>query len=298
MTPTTSVAPNETVQVPAVPVEQTLAPETSQQQTRTDIYKRYYENGGNPPAQEVSQPAQEPTAQVEPPVQATPAPVLPQDTTAATLAALQAQIAALQAALTPKLIEQPAQPALPIGDGVWLNEFVSLLREGKGMEAQTLLTSKLKDAVTPDISNQAASQAREIQRAESSIERFIDKFRSDPANAEVLPFENYITLDVERKLNELRSAGKLTSTDDLIRSYQTAVTESAESARKIAQTLRGAGKQEAAVRQREVLSTSTLAPNAVDASRQSATPQAEPQPETTEDYFAKRKAREAKLHSL
>lgn len=275
----TTPADGTTVETPPVP----QAPPTLTQQTtdRSQIYEKYY--GGNPPGPE-STPPTEPTAQVVPPVDVTPPPsvaTLPPEFAEA-FSAMQQELVALRTAVRPVA---PTEPLAPLAtDPSW----VSLLREGKIEEAEAALVAAVAKKVGPDTVQQSVTQAREIARAEADIESFVKDIRT--TNPDLVPLEKLITIEANETLERLRAEGKIKTTDDTVREYKKAVSASVENARKLYQTLRGSGKQEAMVRSREVLSTSPLAPSAVDTQRTPQGPPQELQPESPEAYFEKRRA--------
>lgn len=294
--PETIAAP-ETVHTSEQTPAQTVAPETTpalprgtqQDIDRAQLYEKHY--GGSPaPVEQVQTP--EVPAQVTHPVEtlAPPVATLPPEVLQ-TLQAMQAELLQLREDRKPApIVETPGT------DPSWID----LLREGKIAEAEAamaaMITKKVKAETQSETIDAAVSRAREVARAEAEVDVFVRELRT--ANPELAPLEKLIAVEANEKLLILQAAGKIRTTEDTVREYKKAVSESVESARKLHQQLRGVGKQEAQVRSKEVLAASTLPPQQVDTARQQVAGTQEKQPETTEDYFAKRKAAESSRRGL
>jgi hypothetical protein len=111
--------------------------------------------------------------------------------------------------------------------------------------------------------------------------------------------EPFIAMDAQQRLAALQQAGQIKSTGDAVQAYKKAVLDATESARKVAQKLRGSGKTEAMTRSREVLSAQTMNPQQVDSTRQPQTTDTEPLQgeDAARAYLEKRKSVEASLHN-
>lgn len=298
LTPTSPTTPTETVVVTTptptpTPTSATPPLGTPQDEARRALYEKHYGTTAQPPQDQVQAPPTETTAQVDPPADAVAPPATatptPTDAILAAMQAMQAELAALKAGM-------PAPPT-PLPEPTATEpSWIALLREGKVAEAEAALKDSIAKQVLPDAVAQAQAQTREYMRAEAELETFVRELRS--ANPELAPLEKFITSEANETLTALRAAGKILTTEDAVREYKKAVIEAKDNARKLYQQLRGAGKQEAMVRSTEVLSSTTLAPNSVDQSRTQAAPPSEPATETTEDYFAKRRAAESKARGL
>jgi hypothetical protein len=196
---------------------------------------------------------------------------------------MQAELAEVKAKLTPTApvvnTEHSPEPG-----------WISLLKEGRIEEAQDALASLVAKKNQDVLLQQGVAQTRELMRAENEIDRFTTDLRSQ--NPELVPMEKTIAVDAQERMAAARNAGLIKTTDDAIRIYKESVTEAVKSARKLYLLIRGEGKQEAQVRQREVLSSRPMTPQATDTNRPQATGQEaqEPPVETPAEYLEKRRA--------
>jgi len=201
----------------------------------------------------------------------------------AVLQAVMAELTAIKSQLAPK-----TQPAVEQTQEDWLK----LLAEGKKSEGEKALAALLG----PQIQQQAVQQAIQQITMERELDAFANKVRAE--NADILPMETYIAQAANNRIQAAQAAGSIKSPADYVTVYKQAITAEIENARKLAQTLRGAGKEEAITRQTQVLSSPTLKPNAVNMQREAPKVGSEPQVETTADYMAKRQAMHARISGL
>lgn len=292
MSDTLTVAPaSETQQTAPVVV---ASPEptrgTQQDSDRAALYEKHYGTSSGDPTPPATVTSTASAAQADPTLATTtvpPAGVSPEQFSQA-LQAIQAEFAALRTERTPtgtSTTEAVTEPG-----------WISLLREGKVAEAEAALAQSIAGKLQGPTVEQAVARAREISRAEANIESFVKDLRT--ANPEISDLEPFIAMDAQQRLAVVQNEGKIKSTEDAVTYYKKAVLEATDSARKIAQKLRGSGKTEAMTRNREVLSASTLPPQGVDTARAQQTTDSEPVPETAESYFEKRKALEAQRKGL
>ena len=176
--------------------------------------------------------------------------------------AMKAELAAIKGAVAPP--PPPPPPVDPNAEPTW----ISLLREGKVKEAEDALVESVAKRQREDIAktqqetvDQAVTRAREIARAEADVESFVKELRV--ANPDLSIMESFVTNDAQARLARVQASGSIKTTDDAVREYKKAVLDATESARKIAQQLRGVGKTEAMVRTKEVLSASTPTPQQI-----------------------------------
>lgn len=271
----------------------------SQQDTnRQQLYERYYgsqtpqdttSSGGDAATDDNASvvATTDTTAQVDPVATSTdtapPAPQFPPEMLQV-LQSMQQELQQTRAELA--TLRQPAQQQVdPATEARW----VTLLKEGKVAEAESALADSVAARVQEKIQQPVAEQTMARARAGAEIETFVTNLRTQ--NPDLVPMERYITIEASEALAQLQSAGKIKTPEDAVREYKRVVLEATESARKLAQTLRGAGKQEAQVRNREVISSQTIAPQSVNTNRQQTTQQQQqPAVESTDDYFSKRRA--------
>ena len=270
-------------------VTETPTLQSQQDLNRQALYNQYYgtSTGGTESVVEAT-PVVDTTAQVvQEPVVQPPAATLPPEYLQV-LQAMQAELAALRAAQPVAVSTAPAAPAEI--EPAW----IPLLREGKIKEAEDAMAqsvmARIKDQFGNQFLQQSTAQTREIMRAEAETDRFTSDLRAQ--NPELVPMEKMIAVHAQELMNVARQQGKIHTTDDAIRTYKESVTEAVSSARKLYHTLRGDGKQEAQVRQREVLSSRPIPPQSVDTSRPQVNGQdaQEPPVESGAEYLQKRLA--------
>lgn len=203
-----------------------------------------------------------------------PTPVVPVETPAPTPASFdpnsfRAEILnAIKEMITPAAPQQAPQAAVPVAQQA---DWLQLLAEGKKAEGEAALRATLGIADPA----QVVEHAVERVRAEQEIQSFTSAIRQDPANAEILRMEPYIASAVQSRLNAANAAGKINTPTEYVKIYKEALTAEMVSARNLILTIRGEGKQQAAVRQTEVLAAPMLAPSAINQNREPVQPQAE-----------------------
>lgn len=282
-------------------VQQDSFTQSQQDTSRQQLYERYYgsqtpqisqdptSSGGDAATDDNASvvATTDTTAQVDPVATSTdtapPAPQFPPEMLQV-LQSMQQELQQTRAELA--TLRQPAQQQVdPATEARW----VTLLKEGKVAEAESALADSVAARVQEKIQQPVAEQTMARARAGAEIETFVTNLRTQ--NPDLVPMERYITIEASEALAQLQSAGKIKTPEDAVREYKRVVLEATESARKLAQTLRGAGKQEAQVRNREVISSQTIAPQSVNTNRQQTTQQQQqPAVESTDDYFSKRRA--------
>jgi hypothetical protein len=282
-----STAPASAAPVPATPAPASPAAPAVPLSAREAIYAQYYNNGEPAPPAE-STPTQPDGAALTAPAAPPPAPGPDAD-----LANLVTSLKTELAQLREQMAKPPAQPEAPPAPEPELPSWLALLKEGKVDEAEAALAERVARTLVPQAIEQSVAQSRERARAEAEMESFVGTLRTE--NPDLIPMEKMIAYEAQEALTAAQAAGKIKSTGDLVAAYKTAVSESVDRARKLVQTIRGAGKQEALTTRKEVVAASTLPPQAVSNPQ---TPQAEPAAETAEDYFARRRAAQAARQGL
>lgn len=245
---------------------------------RDALIKKYEATYGGTPEPEAVTP--EPVVAAAEPVQPV-AGAVPDSN--AILQSLVSELAALKAQLTPKPVE-----AAPVTQEDWLK----LLADGKKSEGEKALAALLG----PQIQEAAVQQALERISLERELDGFANKVRAE--NADILPMESYIAQAANARIQAAQAAGTIKTTADYVTVYKQAITAEIENARKLVQTFRGAGKQEAITRQTAVIASPTIKPNAVNMEREAPKTDTEPQVETPQDYMAKRAAMHARNSGL
>ena len=293
----TPQATSETVATPA-PIP---TPTTPQQSARDAVYAKYYEpQSQSAPNLAIVESAvvdgvdggqSQATAHVEPEPPA-PAPTPTPDPNALLLAkleAMQAEITALRnpAPPTPK-IEQPAAPEF-VGDDAVANEFLKLMSEGKAPEAIKALKAAISREVEESSKVSVTREVEERLETQGRIKSFVDNIRTE--NPDIIPMEDWISARVQQHIAVAQqsqlASGKGWGLADVEREYKAAVSAEVENAKKFVQQIRGAGKQEGLTTQQRVVSSQPVPPNSITSNRPDTTPSA-PQPESAQDYLAKR----------
>jgi hypothetical protein len=195
-----------------------------------------------------------------------------------------------QAPRQPEINPTPVAPTVA-QPGAWLD----LLREGKLAEADAEIVKMVAKQLAPQLKTEASQESLESLRLENELTSFVENLRRE--NPDLLPLEELITAKAQVRLEEVQRTGKIKSSNEFIAAYKDAVNKAADDARKTIQTIRATGKEDATIRNREVLSSSVVPPNAVDQNRQ-VTPKPGPVQDTTEDYLARRRAQAAKGSGL
>lgn len=290
LTPTSTT--NETVATPTPAVE----PSTPQQASREALYAKYYSQDQPAPTPTpvvdsgvvdgVAGGEASTTAQVEPtPPSPTPTP----DVNAALLAKielLQQEIQGLKPQTPP-----PTPTSTPVAEMDVDEKFLALMAEGKTKEAVALLRQSAAQEALKASTSQVTQEVEERLQVQSNIRTFVDNLRSE--NPDLLPLEDMISAKAQARIafaqQQHVASGKQWTYADLEREYKSAVNAEMEVAKKFVQQIRGAGKQEALTTKQVVLSSTPVAPNAVTSHRPD-NPPAPTQPESPQDYLAKRMA--------
>lgn len=169
--------------------------------------------------------------------------------------------------------------------GAWLE----LLRQGKIAEFEEALANTIAAKFVPQAKSEATTEALDLFRIETELTSYVDDLRRK--NPDLMPLEDTIAAKAKVRLEAAQASGKIRSADEYIKAYKNAVEQSVGEARSIIQTIRAAGKEDANTRNREVLSSSTVAPGAVkQVDRTNIPVKTGPVAETPEDYIAKRRA--------
>lgn len=253
---------------------------TQQEQDRAAIYSKLYTT---------PEVAAAPAAEPEPQTVATPeAPTVPDYSTLIAnqqtiIENLQAQITQLQ----PK--PAPAPTPDPSASKAVMEEWMGFMANGDYVAAEEFLLDKLGPKLQQRMQPQIVQQSVEATNAERDITNFVSSF--EDANADLMPFKDYVVLGAERRLNIAQNEGKIKSTADFVREYKLAVTEEANTLRKQFQLSRAAGKEEALTTRREVLSATTLEPNGI--TQQQGQPKAGAVASSPLDYIQQRRERMA-----
>lgn len=200
---------------------------------------------------------------------------------------LQAQITSLQ----PKPVVDTPDPTASKAN---MEEWMNIMAAGDYEKAEEFLLEKLGPKLQQRMQPQIVQQSVEATNAERDITSFVSSF--EEANSDLMPFKDYVVLGAERRLTIAQNEGKIKSTADFVREYKQAVTDEANTLRKQFQLSRAAGKQEALVTHREVLSATTMEPTGIQQPQTTQKP-GSVMPSTT-DYISQRRERMAGFQGL
>jgi len=259
--------PIDTTETTPVVSDQTTTPLSERERITQKYESQYFTPTDSAPVTETT-----PTTEAPAPVTETPA---TPDLTSV-LGALVSRLEAIEARTTP-----PTQ-ATPVAETTQ-EDWLKLLAEGKKADGEKALLSLLG----PQIEEKAVTRAMERFEAMQEIRSHNQELQSK--NQDILAFQPYIEAAIQRDLAAANAAGKIKSPADYVTVYKQVANTQIENARKIALSFRGDGKQDAATRLREVASSQTLQPNAVNTQREAPKPNDAPVVETAQDYFAKRR---------
>jgi hypothetical protein len=213
-------------------------------------------------------------------------------------AALVAEIAQLKASFAQQLDEfkasmpkPQATPAPVVGDPGW----VDLIRQGNFEGAEKALIARTRETLKQELQGQAYQEALIATNIQLEIKDYTNKVRAE--NPDIIPLEPYLQAPINARVEAAKASGRIKSNEDFVREYKLAVDEEVKKLRNITLQYRADGKTEAQVRQQVVLGSLPLTPQATSIRGEGST-QTELQSETATDYFARRKADEARRHGM
>lgn len=214
------------------------------------------------------------------------------DPVATGLSTLQKEISELKSALASQGANSSTTAAVD-------QTFLGLLKEGKDREAEEYLINKAaakaateRDQLKSDFEKRITEMEQNIQQRtqmDTQINEFVSNLKSQ--NPELTEFEDIITLRAQSRLQGAINSGRVKTQQDILEAFKEAVLLEVDSAKKLVQRLRGAGKTEALTTKQTILSSSPARPNGVT-SHGDNIPQGERKPMTTADYIAARRERQ------
>ena len=239
--------------------------QTPQQESREALYQKLY--GTQQQEQQVASPQQIPPSEV---------------------VDYKAQYESL-AAQVQQLIAKQAAPPQPTAPPTPAEDWFSLLQSGKRTEAEQVLKDYIAQGASQKIIQETLVQAMELNRMEREIEDYNNSVRA--TNPDMLDVEDLISLKAEKEFNALLPTVK--NNKDYVNAYKTAVGKAVDSMRTVLRRQRAAAKNEAMTTRRDVLASTTIAPNDIT-NRQETGPspneQSESQLQSPTDYLAARQA--------
>lgn len=211
-----------------------------------------------------------------------------------TLEALRSELAEMKSRLNP--------PLQPVTRSEQPRGWVEKIREGKFDEAEASLAEATMTAMQPRIAAQieaarqsAYNDALSASQVNVEVDRYMTQVRA--ANPDILPFERYLQGPVLERMTLAQQTGRVKTPTDFLREYKSAVEAEVGNLRNLGQQFRAAGKDEALTRTADVNRSLSLNPQQTQSTQSSQTSQqANPQGEDNNDYFARRRASEDRLH--
>jgi hypothetical protein len=214
---------------------------------------------------------------------------------ASTVQSLQQEIAQLRSEL-PRGVQTPPQTASTQSKLEWVEKIRQGDFEGAQQSMKTSIAAELQPMIE-EARQRAYNDAISASQVNLEMDRYLNKVRSE--NPDILPFEKYLHGPVNERMQLAQSAGRVRSTSDFLREYKLAVTDEVGNLRNLGLQFRAAGKDEALIRTNDVLRSSTLSPQQVQSTQSTQTSQTQnEQGESTDDYFTRRKADEARRRGL
>jgi hypothetical protein len=177
-------------------------------------------------------------------------------------------------------------------------EWVQKIRDQDFKGAQEVIVRETRRGMEQDLNNvrQAAYQdALTASQLHMEMDRYTNEVRVK--NPDLAQFERYLQAPVAERVEVARRTGKVNNPQDFVREYKAAVDAEVANLRNLGFQFRAAGKDEALTRSREVVSSTPLSPQQLQ-SPQAGTSDGQPQVETQDDYFARRRADESRRRGL
>lgn len=191
--------------------------------------------------------------------------------------------------------QTPVTPTNPNGEPTW----VGRIREGKYVDADEEIYKSVEKRLAQrfeQVRSQAYQDALSASQVNIEMDRHLNKVRSAPENADILEFEPYLEGPISRKVEAAKASGKIKTQADFLQVYKTAVDEEVSNLRNKVLQIRGQGKQEAQVRNQQVLSSVPLQPQQVQSAQ--GTPAQEQVDDSLDSYFQRRKMQEQRNHGM
>ncbi|MDE1766563.1 MAG: hypothetical protein KGI27_09895 [Thaumarchaeota archaeon] len=209
------------------------------------------------------------------------------------LKALRAELASLK---------ETVKPPAPVQQAPVRPKWVEKIATGEYVDAEGELANSIKSRLDGDykkaldeVRAAAYQDALNATHVNLEIDRHVQALRI--SNPELVPFEKYLQAPVAQRVEEAKAAGKIKAPTDFIREYTAAIDAEVDNLRQLGLVLRGQGKQEAQMRNQQVLASTVITPNPI----QSIQPQGQSQQvseQSIDDYFSQRRSDEARRKGM
>lgn len=298
--PGSEITPTE--QTTTTTVVENAAPENAAPLSqREQIYKKYYEQNNSDNKTTQSEPQSTAAPQVTPPAEVVEneAPANEEQQAVEFLRSMYESNQALARKLeemettlanlrSPQ--QQPAPP--PVAAAVAdtdPTDWIQALKDGDFVKARELAAQDVLNRIGDNLVTKSIQQSTTLQRVEQDMTSFIQNIRS--SNQDLLPFEPYISSVTEQRVKDEMTSKQVTDPTVYAEIYKRVLNEEVDKARKIFGQLRASGKAEATVVQKEILSTSTVTPNAQEQIRGEIEKSEEPKVQSPLDVIRERQRR-------
>jgi hypothetical protein len=249
--------------------------ELTPQETPEQKYARLYSQQQSPQqVQQVAQPVVDPNAAL-----------------VAEIAQLKTSFAQQVEDLRSSIPKPPTPPVVVGGDPSW----VELIRQGNFQGAEQAIIERTRATLSQELKSQAYQDALAATDIKLEIHNYTNKVRAE--NPDIIPLEPYLQAPINTRVEAAKASGRIRSNEDFVREYKLAVDEEVKKLRNITLQYRADGKNDAQTRQQVVIGSQPLTPQATSI-RGDGAPQTELQSESPIDYFARRKADEARRHGM
>lgn len=178
-------------------------------------------------------------------------------------------------------------------------EWIEKIRSGDFAGAEAAMARRIEESLQPKleaVKQQAYNDALNASQVNTEVDRFLTQVRQD--NPDIIPFERYLQGPVSERIQIAQQAGRIKSSQDFLREYRAAVDGEVTSLRQRVQTVRASGKDDALTRVVSVQHSTPLTPQQVQSNQTQTTSQQNLQPESNDEYFAKRRADESRRRGL
>lgn len=179
-------------------------------------------------------------------------------------------------------------------------EWVEKIRSGDFEGAQASLAQSVQASLAPrleEVRQQAYNDALSASQVTNEVNLYLQQIRS--ANPDIIQFERYLNGPVTERIQLAQQAGRIKAPTDFLREYKAAVDDEVKNLRNLGLQFRAAGKDDALTRQVDVRSSTPITPQQVQSNQQAQTAsQNNPQGESSDDYFTRRRADEARRRGL
>lgn len=283
-TPESVAPPSATPEVVATPAPVPAPVGSPQQQSREEIYNKYYGAPAEPVAAPTPAPVDPAPAVVAPVTIPPPAPIAP----AVDPAYIQQLVTEAVRTLmpqAPKPTPPPvAPPAAPTDPNAWIQALIAGDFDGATKSIKEQLMREVQTSLAPELARTTLNEATENFKAETELNTFVNSIREgDP---DIVKLEPLLAPKIQLQMAEwVNSQGGTFRPLAYVEQYKKVAMAEISEARNLVQSFRAAGATGQQTVKQEVLSASTLAPSPVQAPQM---PAGQPQAQDAKSYMEMR----------